>query len=61
MMMLKILLSLVVSDHRLRKVFLIHEFLQILNSHRVLKIKLAVMSYIMKFENFLDLQSYKQN
>jgi len=34
---------------------------QILKCHINLKIKFAVMGYNMKLENFLDLQTYKQN
>ena len=43
--------------------FYIHEFfLRILKRHwGMLKIKFAVVSYDMKLENFLDLQTVKQN
>ena len=34
---------------------------RILKHHRILEIKFAVMSYNMKLENFLDLQTCKQN
>ena len=40
-------------------IFLIHEFLRILKCHRILNIKFAVVSYNVKLENFLDLQTYK--
>ena len=33
----------------------------ILNYHKILKIKFAVMSFNMKLENFLDLLTFKQN
>jgi len=44
--------------------YLLHIILRIriiLKSHRILKIKFAVRSYNMNLENFVDLQTYKQN
>jgi len=46
---------------RILRILKIHEFLRILKCHRILKIEFAVMSYNMKLENFIDLQTYKQN
>ena len=39
----------------------IHTFVRILKYHIISKIKFAVMSCNIKLQNFLDLQTYKQN